>query len=124
MIVSKKPHLYTKGGEKQYKDYEKNFLCLFLSTLHDEFSFVVKVTVNIVCSVIYVDCACYRACCQCRDLSFVVSSSFRASCMRLSSFRMCHFTLFFNYYLSNLSFNSFIISAHIGLSFFSSTASD
>ncbi len=23
--MKQKPHLYTKGGEKQYKDYEKNF---------------------------------------------------------------------------------------------------
>ena|GEM_PF-3364643 len=28
-----KPHLYTKGGEKQYKDYEKNFPCLIISLL-------------------------------------------------------------------------------------------
>ncbi|MCQ2315471.1 MAG: hypothetical protein MJZ85_02120 [Bacteroidales bacterium] len=27
--IKQKPHLYTKGGEKQYKDYEKNFLFQF-----------------------------------------------------------------------------------------------
>ena len=31
--INKKPHLYTIGGEKQYKDYEKNFLCLIISLL-------------------------------------------------------------------------------------------
>ena len=25
---NKKPHLYTKGGEKQYKDYEKNSMSI------------------------------------------------------------------------------------------------
>ena len=30
-FCNKKPHLYTKGGEKQYKDYEKNFPCLIIS---------------------------------------------------------------------------------------------
>ena len=70
---------------------------LFFCAFHDEFSFVVKVTVNIVCSVIYVNCTCYRACCQCWAFCFVMSSSLCASCMRLSSFWMCHFTLFFSY---------------------------
>ncbi len=29
-MLCKKPHLYTKGGEKQYKDYEKNYLFIYI----------------------------------------------------------------------------------------------
>lgn len=29
-MICKKPHLYTKGGEKQYKDYEKNYLFIYI----------------------------------------------------------------------------------------------
>jgi len=77
------------GGEKQYKDYEKNPLLL---SCHDELSFVVKVAVNIICSVIDVHGAGYWANCQCRDFSLVMRSSLCASGVRLSAFRMCHFT--------------------------------
>ena len=77
------------GGEKQYKDYEKNPLLL---GGHDEFSFVVKVAVNLICSVIDVHGASDRANCHGRDFCLVVSSSLSASGVRLSAFRMCHFT--------------------------------
>ena len=77
------------SGEKQYKDYEKNPLLL---GCHDEFSFVVKVAVNIICSVIDVHGAGHWANCHRRDFSLVMSSSLCASGVRLSAFRMCHFT--------------------------------
>ena len=77
------------GGEKQYKDYEKNPLLL---GCHDHFSFVLEVTVNIVSSMIDVHGAGHWANGQCRGFSLVVSSSLSASGMRLSAFRMCHFT--------------------------------
>ena len=77
------------SGEKQYKDYEKN---PFLLGGNNHFSFVIKVAVNIICSVIDVHGASHGANCDRRDFSLVMSSSLCASGVRLSAFRMCHFT--------------------------------
>ena len=90
-LRSKKPHRYKPGGEKQYKDYEKNPLLL---GSHDQLAFVIKVAVNIICSVINMHGASNRANRDGRGFSLVMGSSLCASGMRLSAFRMCHFTLF------------------------------
>ncbi len=68
-------------------------------------------------SVIYVPCATVRAEYQSRSYSFVVSSSLSCSCLRLFSFWMCHFLI---YYLL-LSIN-FLNASHRG-SLFSFTSS-
>ena len=77
------------SGEKQYKDYEKNPLLL---GCHHELAFVIKIAVNVICSVIDVHGTSHRANGDGRDFSLVVSSSLCASGVRLSAFRMCHFT--------------------------------
>ena len=77
------------SGEKQYKDYEKN---PFLLGGNNQFTFVIKVTVNKVSSVSDVHGAGSRIDAHIRSFSLVVSSSLCASGVRLSAFRMCHFT--------------------------------
>ena len=77
------------GGEKQYKDYEKNPLLLGSDQL---LAFVIKVAVHIVSSMIDVHRTRHWANCHRRDFSLVMCSSLCASGMRLSTFRMCHFT--------------------------------
>ena len=77
------------SGEKQYKDYEKN---PFLLGGYNHFAFVIKVTVNIVGSVSDVHSAGNGIDAHIGSFSLVVSSSLCASGVRLSAFRMCHFT--------------------------------
>ena len=77
------------GGEKQYKDYEKNPLLLGSDKL---FTFVIKVAVHIVSSVSDVQGAGDGINGHVRGFGFVMCSSLCASGMRLSTFRMCHFT--------------------------------
>ena len=77
------------GGEKQYKDYEKNPLLLGSDKL---FAFVIKVAVHIVSSVSDVHGAGDGIDGHVRSFSLVMCSSLCASGVRLSTFRMCHFT--------------------------------
>mgnify|MGYP007070308219 CR=1 FL=1 len=88
---SKNPTGHVAGGEKQYKDYEKN---PFLFGCHEHFAFVIKVAVDIVSSVSDMHGAGDGINAHIGGLGLVVSSSLSASGMRLSAFRMCHFTLF------------------------------
>jgi hypothetical protein len=85
----KKPHWYKPSGEKQYKDYEKN---PFLFGGDNHLAFVIKVTVNIVSSMSDVHGAGNGIDAHVWSFSLVVSSSLCASSVRLSAFRMCHFT--------------------------------
>ena len=85
----KKPHWNKPSGEKQYKDYEKNPLLLGSDKL---FAFVIKVAVHIVSSVADVQGAGDGIDGHVRSFGLVMSSSLCASGVRLSTFRMCHFT--------------------------------
>ena len=85
----KKPHWDKPSGEKQYKDYEKNPLLLGGYKL---LAFVVKVTVNIVSSMSDVHGSGDGIDGHVRSFCLVVCSSLCASGVRLSAFRMCHFT--------------------------------
>src|SRR5574344_1934702 len=59
------------------------------------------IATSITYCMIYMPCAAIWANSQCRCYCNIMSSSFCCSCLRLSSFRMCHFTIFLiNYYLS------------------------
>ncbi len=77
------------SGEKQYKDYEKNPLLL---GGHKLLAFVIKVTINIVSSMSDVHGSGDGIDGHVRSFSLVMCSSLCASGVRLSAFRMCHFT--------------------------------
>ena len=77
------------SGEKQYTDYEKNPLLLGGNQL---FAFVIKVAVHIVRSVADVQGTGDGVDGHVRSFSLVMCSSLCASGVRLSTFRMCHFT--------------------------------
>ena len=64
----------------------------FCSLLYSQFTTIVSA--SWADSVIDVVSATVRAKCQCRHFSFVMSTTFRLSGVRLSSFWMCHNSLF------------------------------
>lgn len=84
--------LYECPGYDYLRQCEEVGMMLLLGS-HHQFSLIVHVAVNIVGSMIDVHGTCHWADCQSRGFCFVMSSSFSASGMRLSSFRMCHFTI-------------------------------
>ena len=75
-------------------DYSKLNSCFFFNC-----QLTSVITASAAYSVINMPLSTIWANCQCRSYCFIMSSSLCSSCFRLSSLRMCHFLLNFNYYL-------------------------
>ena len=58
---------------------------------HDEFPFIIKVTINIICPVVDMYCSGGRTGSQCRQACFVMGPPLVSSCFGYLSFWMCHF---------------------------------
>ena len=84
--------------------------CLFSGCFLDYCQLASVITALTAYCVIDVPCSAVRADCQCRCYCLIVSPSFRSSCLRLPSFRMCHFVLFLLCYYS-LSDSNILFSA-------------
>lgn len=117
----KSPRRKSEAGNERAANVRPTYLLISMDDLESSFfldsDFAAIVTAFAAYSVRDVPCATVRAKRQSRSYSLVVSSSLGCSCLRLFTFRMCHFVMLF-YLLSNKSLNA----SHRG-SFFTNSLS-